>query len=131
MKQTAPLTRVQYGLYVECTNHQGELCYNLPYLYVLDARLDGERLCRAIETAIKAHPTFFTRIALGDDGEPVQVIDTEETVNITVQPTDHPTRQDFIDMLNRTFQCLLCLQYCFLLNGSPREMEHRKEGCCE
>ena len=40
----SPLTQSQYGLYVECMSHLGEAYYNLPYLYVLDPSLDGERL---------------------------------------------------------------------------------------
>ena len=35
MKTSAPLTKTQYGLYAECVNHQGEPCYNIPYLYFL------------------------------------------------------------------------------------------------
>jgi hypothetical protein len=70
MTTKTPLSKTQYGLYVECVNHQGEVCYNLPYLYTLDGSLDGDRLCRAIESAVAAHPTLFTRIALDDNGEP-------------------------------------------------------------
>ena len=66
---TSPLTQSQYGIYVECVNHVGEVCYNLPYLYKLDKQLDADRLCRAVETAVKAHPALFTRIELNDDGE--------------------------------------------------------------
>ena len=75
MKLSAPLTKSQFGIYVECASHQGEPFYNLPYIYVLDRSLDGERLLAAIETAFKAHPTLFTRIHLDDAGEPMQVID--------------------------------------------------------
>ena len=75
MKRSAPLTKSQYGIYVECASHNGEPCYNLPYIYVLDGSLDGNRLLDAVETAFKAHPTLFTRITVGDDGEPVQTID--------------------------------------------------------
>ncbi len=60
---------------MESANRKGEICYNLPYLYTLDKSLDADRLCRAIETAMKAHPTLFTRIVLNDDGEPMQTID--------------------------------------------------------
>lgn len=83
MKSTAPLSKVQYGLYVECVAHQGEACYNLPYLYVLDGSLDEERLRIAIETAVKAHPTLFTRIELDDQGDPLQTIDDTETFTLT------------------------------------------------
>ena len=62
MKIQSPLSKVQFGIYVECVNHTGEICYNLPYLYVLDKSLDEDRLCKAIEQAVKSHPTLFTRI---------------------------------------------------------------------
>ena len=70
----SPLSKTQYGIYVECVNHSGEVCYNLPYLYTLDGSLDAERLCKAVETAVKAHPTLFTRITLNDEGEPMQSV---------------------------------------------------------
>ena len=89
MKTSAPLSKVQYGIYAECVGHIGEVCYNLPYLYQLDRALDGERLRRAVETAVKAHPTLFTRIQLNDDGEPVQTIDLEnETWTLAIEDVD-------------------------------------------
>ena len=77
MKLSAPLSTSQFGIYVECTGHKGEPFYNLPYIYVLDGSLDGKRLLAAVETAFKAHPTLFTRIALNDDGEPIQTLDMD------------------------------------------------------
>jgi amino acid adenylation domain-containing protein len=85
MKTTAPLSKVQYGLYVECVAHQGEACYNLPYLYVLDGSLDEEKLRMAIEAAVVAHPTLFTRIELNSDGDPLQTVDDTETFTLTVE----------------------------------------------
>ena len=82
---TAPLSKSQYGLYVECVAHQGEACYNLPYLYVLDGSLNGNQLCLAIEAAVKAHPTLFTRIRLDDSGDPLQTIDPNETFELSVE----------------------------------------------
>ena len=98
MKTTAPLSKSQYGLYVECVNHQGEAFYNIPYLYVLDRMLDEERLRLAIETAVKAHPTLFTRIELTEDGEPLQVIDDTETFELKVEEVDdiESTKQKLI-----------------------------------
>lgn len=78
MKISAPLSKSQYGLYVDCASHLGEARYNLPYIYVLDGSLDGERLCASVVAAFKSHPTMFTRIELGDDGEPLQTIDIEK-----------------------------------------------------
>ena len=88
MKQTAPLSKSQYGLYVECLNHPGEPCYDVPFLYVLDGSLDEERLRKAVETAVAAHPTLFTCIKLTDEGEPVQTIDDTETFSLQVEHID-------------------------------------------
>ena len=86
MKLSAPLTTSQYGIYVECANHIGEPCYNLPYIYELDRSLDEQRLLAAIEAAFMAHPTLFTRIGLNDDGEPLQTIDIDsEQWSLTVE----------------------------------------------
>ena len=78
MKETAPLSQSQLGIYAECVHHVNEVFYNLPFLYVFDGSIDADRLCRAIEATIQAHPTFFTRIELNDDGEPMQTIDLEK-----------------------------------------------------
>jgi hypothetical protein len=68
MRISAPLSSSQYGIYAECVSHQGEIFYNLPYMYILDGSLDGERLRAAVEAAVKAHPTLFTRIEQAKDG---------------------------------------------------------------
>ena len=85
MKTSAPLSKVQYGLYVECVAHQGEACYNIPYLYTLDGSLDENKLKTAIEVAVKAHPTLFTRIEHNEQGDPVQTIDNTETFSLAVE----------------------------------------------
>ena len=78
------LSQSQMGIYLECMEKEGELCYNLPYLYAFDLSLDATRLCRAVETAIKAHPTLFTKLALNDEGTPVQYID-EEPLQLSIE----------------------------------------------
>ena len=85
MNSSAPLSQSQKGLYVECMSHAGEVCYNLPYIYVLDRSLDADRLCRAVETAVMAHPTLFTRISIDDDGEPRQSVASNATFSIAVE----------------------------------------------
>ena len=98
--EIAPLSKSQYGIYAECVSHENEVFYNLPFLFVFDGSLDADRLCRAIETTINAHPTFFTRIGVNDEGEPVQSIDMEnEKINLTVeQVTDiEAEKQKFIE----------------------------------
>ena len=78
MKQSAPLSKSQLGVYAECVQHENEVFYNLPFLYVFDGSIDADRLCRAIEATVQAHPVFFTRIELSDEGEPIQTIDLEK-----------------------------------------------------
>ena len=85
MKTTAPLTKTQMGLYVECDSHNGEAIYNIPYIYELDGSLDGERLCRAIEAAVAVHPALFTRFEINDEGEPRQTVDDTETFAVSVE----------------------------------------------
>jgi amino acid adenylation domain-containing protein len=105
MKQSAPLSKSQYGIYAECVSHENEIFYNLPYFFVLDGSIDADRLCRAIETTLKSHPTFFTRIGVTEDGEPFQSVDMEkEEYSLVVeQMTDiEAEKQKFIEpfMLN-------------------------------
>ena len=89
MKLTAPLSKSQFGIYVECASHNGEPYYNLPYIYELDRSLDGQRLLDAVETAFKAHPTLFTRIEMGNDGDPVQTIDMDnEPWSLNIEEID-------------------------------------------
>ena len=53
MKTTAPLSKTQYGIYVECVQHLGEYCYNITYLYTLDGSLDEAQSTGTI------YPPFF------------------------------------------------------------------------
>ena len=83
-----PLSKSQYGLYVDCMNNIGKICYNCSFCYQLDSSLDGDRLARAIETAFIAHPALFTRIKVNDDGEPVQYIEISDiALNVTIETT--------------------------------------------
>ena len=99
MTSTAPLTKTQYGIYAECISHGGEPCYNIPYLYILDGSLDGEQLRKAIEAAVKAHPTLFTRIELNSEGEPIQSIDDNEAFELQMECVDNGS----IDEITSTF----------------------------
>lgn len=88
MKTSAPLSSSQYGLYAECVQHQGEICYNIPYLYVLDGSLDEAKLKTAIEAVVTAHPTLFTRFEVNEQGEPIQTVDDSETFSLEVKHID-------------------------------------------
>ena len=89
--KTAPLSKIQYGIYAECVAHQGEICYNIPYLFELDGSLDEEKLKKAVETAVAAHPTLFTRIAVNEQGDPIQTLDDNETFSLTIESCNAPS----------------------------------------
>ena len=88
------------GIYAECVQHENEVYYNLPFLYVFDGSIDADRLCRAIEMTIQAHPVFFTRLELSDGGEPIQTIDLEkEEFSLSVEQVTEieAEKQKFIE----------------------------------
>ena len=93
------LTQSQMGIYLECMDKKGELAYNLPYLYVFDKSLDGERFCKAVEAAIKAHPTLFTRLKLNGDEIPVMYIE-EEPLSLKVEQTDGTDFKEYVKPFN-------------------------------
>ena len=95
----SPLSKSQYGLYIECMSHQGTTFYVIPYLYQLDSRLDTDKLCRAIETAVEAHPTLWTRITLDEQGEPMQEIKVEK-LTVSVEPYDGNGFERFVKPFN-------------------------------
>ena len=100
-----PLTKTQYGLYVECVNNPAEACYNIPYLYTFDGNLDGQRLKAAVEAAVKAHPELYTRIALNEHGEPVAVLDSNKEFSLEIEyiddlSTPHSPLSTFIQPFN-------------------------------
>ena len=64
-----PLSKTQTGILVESLSHEGTTVYNIPYLYRLDDRVDMERLNRALEQAVAAHPCLSMTICYNEDGE--------------------------------------------------------------
>ena len=71
--KTAPLSQTQLGIYLECLR-MGECAYNLHLLYKLDSSIDVDKLAKAIEQTIEAHPSMEVRLAQNDDGEIYQFI---------------------------------------------------------
>lgn len=73
MENKAPLTQTQLGIYFESIMHEGEAYYNTPKLFRLAPSLSLERLARALETAVAAHPALGARIRQEADGTPMMV----------------------------------------------------------
>ena len=117
MKRFTPLTKSQLGIYIECMNHLDEPYYNLPYLYILDKSLDGMRLCQAVETAVKAHPTLFTRIIQDEDGEPKQTIDMEnEEWTLSIEKVEDINQVKNHGQVSSICRCLVTRNSKFLCN---------------
>lgn len=98
MKTSAPLSKSQYGIYAECAQHQGEICYNITYQYVFDGSLDEAKLEAAVNATIAAHPALFTRIGVNNQGDPIQTVDDSETLSVKVEHiTDYEAaKQGFV-----------------------------------
>lgn len=83
--QSVPLSQVQLGIYAECSGHEGEVYYQLPYIYTFPVGTNPQRLSNAVQTAFNAHPVFFSRITSDENGEPVMVMQEPEPIDIKIQ----------------------------------------------
>ena len=71
--RNVPLSQTQLGMYFESVR-MGGCAYNRHYLYTLDKSLDMERLARAIEKTVQAHPYMEVRISQDSNGAITQLI---------------------------------------------------------
>jgi len=76
------LSRNQYEIFTESIENSGSNRFNLPALQRLSDHIDIQRLSKAIDEAIQAHPGLRTRILHNDKGEIVQELDRDIRVNI-------------------------------------------------
>ena len=72
IQETYPLTNTQEGIFIECTANMGSTIYNIPYLLKLDKKVDLDRLAKAIDSTVEAHPYLKTRLFMSDEGEVLQ-----------------------------------------------------------
>ncbi len=63
----APLSYTQYGVYSECMKRPEDTFYNIPFMLRFPAQIDADRLARAIDTVLSAHPYVFTQLTIKDD----------------------------------------------------------------
>lgn len=68
--------------------HQGEPCYNLPYIYTFDASIDEKRLAEAVVSALKLHPYLLGHVSLNDAGEPVITVDDEAVPHVDARTVE-------------------------------------------
>lgn len=64
------LTQPQLGVFYSEQNNMANTSYNLCFLNHLDKDIDLERLAKAIEKTVEAHPILQSRIVMNQDCEP-------------------------------------------------------------
>ena len=87
VKKSAPLSQTQLGIYLDCLSMAEAGAYNRNFLFTLDAGIDMNRLAKAIEKAVAAHPSVFVRV-IEKDGEPFQEFETEDYHQTVEQMTE-------------------------------------------
>ena len=100
------LTQTQLGIYVECMSQQGNALYNNAMLFKLAADVDTNRLARACEAAVEAHPYIKTRLFVDEDGHPRQRRNDDEPYH---QQVESMTEADFQNLKPQLEQPFLLL----------------------
>ncbi|WP_022776488.1 condensation domain-containing protein, partial [Butyrivibrio sp. AE2015] len=68
LREEYPLSMTQTGIYIECMRYPGSTIYNIPELHKLGDSVDCEKLAKAIEKAVAAHPYLFMEPVSDKDG---------------------------------------------------------------
>jgi len=102
-----PLSQTQLGIYVECMSQQGNALYNNAMLFKLAADIDTDRLARAFEAVVQAHPYIKTRLFVDDEGHPRQRRNDEEPYQ---QSIEHLRERDFLKLKPQLEQPFLLLR---------------------
>ncbi|MBQ4424779.1 MAG: amino acid adenylation domain-containing protein [Lachnospiraceae bacterium] len=82
--EKTPLSHIQYGLYIECTDHPESTLYNLPYLGRFAEAVDPQEFKSAVEQMIAAHPALNYILTEDNEGTVCQMPDDEPLI-VSVQ----------------------------------------------
>ena len=105
-KSTYPLSGAQTGIYVESVSHDGEALYNNPILLKLDDSIDMEKLRKACEAVVAAHPFIKVRLAVDEDGNPIQKRNDDEPYSQTVEKISAEELKKLTPALMQPFRLL-------------------------
>ena len=72
-----PLSKTEYGIFVEFINNPESTAYNLPFFLTLDKNIDIEKLKAAAETVFENHKYLKTRLYTDNDGNIFKSISNE------------------------------------------------------
>ena len=95
------LSQTQLGIYVECLAQPGKALYNNAFLFKLADDIDTNRLARACETVVEAHPYIKTRLFVDDEGHPRQRRNDDEPYH---QQVESMTEAEFINLKSQLEQ---------------------------
>ena len=77
IQEIYPLTNTQEGIFIECTANMGTTIYNIPYLFKLDRKVDLDKLAKAIDSTVEAHPYLKTNLFMDENGDVLQKRDDD------------------------------------------------------
>ncbi len=80
--------------------------YNLAYLLRAEGKLDAERLARAAEKAILAHPSLLTVLSFSEEGVPVQTYRPEYITPVCVERISEKDLEKLKDSLIQPFRII-------------------------
>jgi len=84
-KDDYPLSQSQTGIFIESINRKGEIAYNNPFLLRISSNVDANRLAKACETALAAHPNIFASLYMDEKGAPRQKKGNPKDVRVEVE----------------------------------------------
>lgn len=99
-----PLSKTEYGIYVEFINNPQSTAYNLPLFLTLKKDTDIEKLKKSVQTAFENHPYLKSRLYADNDGNVYKKCGDEPVKIETNEMADSDfNKADFIypfDLLN-------------------------------
>ena len=105
-KEEYPLSASQLGIYIESMNRDGEAVYNNPILLRLSDSIDMERLARACEAVVSAHPFIKLSLKTDENGDPIQVRRDDEPYSQEIERLSEEEFKALLPTLQKPFRLL-------------------------
>ena len=106
LQKDYPLSQTQLGIYVESMSRHGEVVYNNGMLFQLNPAIDANRLSKACEAVVEAHPYIKTRLFVDSQGNPRQLRNDAETYHQSVETYSQQAFEKLKPELIRPFDLL-------------------------
>ena len=105
-KEEYPLSSSQLGIYIESMNRDGEAVYNNPILLRISDSIDMERLARACEAVVFAHPFIKLSLKTDGNGDPIQMRRDGEPYNQEIERLSEEEFAALLPTLQQPFRLL-------------------------